>query len=225
MSQKVLVIDQDELQRRWVVEDLSEAGMAVVEACTSSDGLFGALEQAPDVIVMAEEMPVLNGRDLLTLLRRASHAPLIVLGSGGEPTEVNALESGADAYLRKPVRFPALLARIRSLLRRYRGSAAAIVALAKGLGLALTGTEKRLLVCLATNGAGLISRDELLARVWGREASPDVAKFYVRRLRQKLEEVSCGLRLVSVRGVGHRIVGGGMETDDLGQGTYQRRAL
>lgn len=208
MSQRVLVIDEDELERRQVVGDLLSAGMAVVEASSSVQGLFSVLEEAPDVIVMAEEMPPLEADDLVSLLRRLTNAPLIILGGGDDPIEVSALDRGADAYLRRRFSPALLLARARALLRRYRPSSSMLGTHVpvKILAQALTGTEKRLLACLAGNGSGLTSQGELLTRVWGRDASPDVAKLYLRRLRHKLEEASCGLRLVSVRGVGYRLV-------------------
>ena len=227
MPQKVVVIDQDELERRWVVRDLAEAGMAVVEASSSVEGLIGVLEELPEVIVLAEEMPPLDADDLIDVLRRLSDAPLIILGSGGESLEVSALERGADAYLRRPFSPATLLARARALLRRYRSSSGmfGLYAQIEGLARALTGTEKRLLICLAANGTGLASQGEVLTTVWGGNAGPDVVKLYLRRLQHKLEEAACGLRLVSVRGVGHRLVQAETEAVDLGPGPYQRRAV
>jgi len=227
MSQRVLVIDEDELERRQVVGDLLSAGMAVVEASSSVQGLFSVLEEAPDVIVMAEEMPPLEADDLVSLLRRLTNAPLIILGGGDDPIEVSALDRGADAYLRRPFSLALLLARARALLRRYRSSSSLLKFRAQVEGLAhdLTGTEKRLLLWLVANGAGLTSQGELLTRVWGRDASPDVAKHYLRRLRHKLEEASCGLRLVSVRGVGYRLVQVDNEAVGLDPGAYELRAV
>lgn len=227
MPQKVLVIDQDDLERRRVVRDLAEAGMAVVEASSSVAGFLDVLEQLPDLIVMAEEMPPLEAGDLLSLLRRLTDAPLIILGSGGEPPEVSALERGADAYLRRPFSPATLLAWARALLRRYRPSSSmlGVHLQLKSLARALTSTEKRLLVCLAANGTGLTSQGDLLTRVWGGNASPDVARLYLRRLRDKLEETACGLRLVSVRGVGHRLVQADTEAAGLGPGAHQLRAV
>lgn len=95
----------------------------------------------------------------------------------------------------------------------------------KGLAHALTSTEKRLLVWLAANGTGLTSQGELLTTVWGGNASPAVAKLYLRRLRHKLEEAACGLRLVTLRGVGHLLVQAETEAADLGPEAYRRRAV
>ncbi len=208
MAQKALVIDQDDLERRRVVRELAKGGMAVVEASGTVEGLLDVLEEAPDVIVMAEEMPPLEAEDLLSLLRRLTDAPLIILGSGSEPTEVSVLERGADVYLRRPFSSASVLAWTRAVLRRYHPSSfvSGVYFRINGLARALTATEKRLLVWLAANGTGLTSQGELLARVWRGNASADAAKFYLRRLRHKLEEAACGLRLVSVRGVGHRLV-------------------
>lgn len=227
MPQKVLVIDEDELERRRVVRDIRAAGMVVVEASDTVEGLVHILEEDPEVIVLAEEMPPFEAEDLVRVVRRLTDAPLIILGSGGEPPEVSALDRGADAYLRRPFSPAALLARARALLRRYRPSSPmlGVHLQVKSLARALTGTEKRLLVCLAADGTGLTSQSEVLIRVWGGNASPDVAKLYLRRLRHKLEETACGLRLVSMRGVGHRLVQAEAEAAGLGSGAYQRWAL
>ena len=227
MAQKVLVIDQDEPERHWVVSALRQAGMVVVEASSSVEGLVNVLEEAPQVIVLAEEMPPLEAEDLVRVVRRLTDAPVIILGSGGEPREVSALERGADAYLRRPPTPATLLAWARALLRRYRPSSAVFCVRPRveGLGSALTGTEKRLLVSLAANGTGVTSQEELLTRVWGGTASPDVARLYLRRLRRKLEEAACGLRLVMMRGVGHRLVQAETEAADPVPGADQWRAV
>lgn len=227
MRESVLVIDPDDLQRRRIVRELTEAGVEVVETSGSVDGLLHILEEIPDVVVISEELPPLEVADILSVLRRLTDVPLIILGSGGEPAEVAALEGGADAYLPRTLRAETLLAWVRALLRRYRPSSviSGVHLQLKGLARALTSTEKRLLVCLAANGACLTSQGELLTRVWGGEASPDTAKFYLRRLRYKLEETAQGPRLLSVRGVGHRLVQANTEAAGLDPGACQRRAV
>ncbi|KPJ52165.1 MAG: hypothetical protein AMS16_06770 [Planctomycetes bacterium DG_58] len=227
MAERVLVVDDDELERRRVVAEFARAGMVVAEASNAVEGLIGVLEEAPEVIVLSEEIPPLAADDVVSVLRRLSDAPLIILGSGQDPEEVSALDRGADAYLRRPLSSAMLLARARALLRRYRRSSSMSASRIRASGLAemLTGTEKRLLLCLASNGSGLISQGELLTRVWGGDGSPDVAKFYLRRLRNKLEKAACGLRLVSVRGVGHRLVQAEMERASFRLGAYRRRAM
>ncbi|NIM49521.1 MAG: hypothetical protein GTO22_09745 [Gemmatimonadales bacterium] len=227
MRERVLVIDPDDLQRRRIVRELKEAEIEVAEASGGVDGLLDILEKVPDVVVIAEELPPLEVADILSVVGRLTDVPLIVLGSGGEPAEVAALEGGADAYLRRPLRAATLLAWARALLRRYRPSStiSGVHLQLKGLARALTSTEKRLLVCLAANGDGLTSQGELLTRVWGGDTSPDTAKFYLRRLRHKLEEAACGPRLVSVRGVGHRLVQASTEAAGVDPGPYERRAV
>lgn len=119
MTQRVLVIDSDDEERQWLVEELREAGMTVVEASTSEGAAFEALDESIAAIVLAEEMARLRGRRLLDLIRRISSAPIIVVGSGDEPAETTALEGGADIYHRRPIRPRLLIAYIRALLRRY----------------------------------------------------------------------------------------------------------
>jgi len=225
MPQKVLVIDQDDLERHCVVRELAKAGMTVVEASVTVEGLLDVLEEAPDIIVMAEEMPPMEAGDLLSLLVRLTDALLVILGNGGEPTEVSALDRGADAYLQRPFKSATLLAWVRALLRRYRSSFSILRLHLKDLTCALTRTEKRLLISLAANGNRLTSQAELVASVWGQNGSAHVVRFYLRRLQHKLEQAACGLRLASVRGVGHRLVQAEEEATGLDPGAYRWRAL
>lgn len=113
-----LIIDADE-SRRSVVLALQQAGFRVTEALESGEGVKGTLDASPYLIVVGEEMPAINGVELLPVLRRLTDAPIIVVGAGGEMAMVQALLQGADVYLVRPVNLREFMARVRALMRRY----------------------------------------------------------------------------------------------------------
>src|SRR5918996_831863 len=113
-----LIIDADE-DRQSVVLALQDAGFRVIEALESGEGVRNTLDASPRIIIVGEEMPPIDGVDLLPVLRRLTESPIIALGSGGEMAMVNALFQGADFYLTRPVNLREFMARIRALLRRY----------------------------------------------------------------------------------------------------------
>lgn len=221
MSLVALVIDPDESELRQLVRILRGAGFLVDGTRRSVDGLLHTLESSPDLIVLAAAVPPLEAEDLLAILRRLTRAPIIIVGSGGDPEEIDALEKGADSYLSRPFTEAVLLERAKALLRRYRNPVAnqSLGHQAAGVQL-LTPTEGRLLNCLLAHNGKAVSSSQLLLEAWGGEASYEALKFYLRRLRRKLPSLPTGMRLVSVRGMGHRVVSLAQSSPD----TYLQRA-
>ena len=113
-----LIIDVDE-SRQNVVGALEDAGFRVIVALESGEGLKHTLDDSPRIVIVGEEMPLVEGVELLPVLRRLTDAPIIALGHGGEMALVQALLQGADIYLTRPVNLREFMARIRALLRRY----------------------------------------------------------------------------------------------------------
>ena len=226
MPQVALLINQDDWERRSVGRALRNAGWNVLEASSSVQGLVDVLEDKPTLIVLAAEMPPLEASELLAILRRLTAAPIILIGSRGDPGELKALEQGADSYMRRPFGPELLVARARALFRRYReplnGSSAP-----ENTTLHLTRTEQRLLACLTAHNQRPVSQRELLLEVWGGTTTIESVKFYVRRLRQKLMG-NGHLELQTVRGVGHRLVRGrslptGSTAEALGTAAFLER--
>ena len=111
----ILGIDQD--LRFAVVDLLHTEGFETVLKGDSSDGVARVMQFNPSLIVMAEEMPPVDGVELLPLLRRLTASPIIVVGAGGETAVVKALLQGADMYISRPINYRELLSRVRALLR------------------------------------------------------------------------------------------------------------
>ncbi len=203
---QLAIIDADEMQRRRTASALAAAGFSILQASGSVEGLLQVLESGPDLIVVAEDMPPLQAGDLNAVLRRISNAPIIVIGDDGDPSEIAALASGADVYVRRRDSHRLLTARVIALLRRFPPHEGPEASLWPSLlMMSLTATERRLLACLSNHSGQPVSLADLRVEVWGEMAGTDNVKHYLRRLREKLETEPCGLELVCIRGVGYRL--------------------
>lgn len=202
---RLVIIDPDEAERRSIAASLASAGFETLEASGSVEGLLQVLDSGPDLILLAEEMPPLQAADLLVILRRASDAPIIVIGEDGDPDEVAALESGADSYVRRRASKRLLMARVNAALRRFPHPGDPFAYL-DPVPISLTATERRMLACLSNHGGRPVGLNELRVEVWGGTVGIYTVKHYLRRIRRKLRTEPCGLELLCVRGVGYRLV-------------------
>ncbi len=220
----MLVIEDDDRIRSALVLALEDEGYTVAEAATAEDGLARQRTEPSDTVLVDLMLPGIDGFDCIRQLRRHDDVPVVVVSARSDTHDVvAALEAGADDYLIKPVAVKELTARLRALRRRLRGPASTVPSifvgpleirplagevLRDGSAVALTRTEFRLLVELAEHAGQVLSRQQLLERVWeydfGDERLVDV---HVGRLRQKIEDEPAAPRhLVTVRGLGYKIV-------------------
>ena len=217
---RLVIIDPDEAERRSIAAALISAGFETLQSSSSVEGLLQVLDSAPHLIILAEEIPPLQAAELLVILTRVSRAPIIVLGGGGEPEEVSALESGADSYFRRRASLRLLTARANALLRRYPGYDHSFGSLGPiPIPISLTPTERRLLICLSNHDGRPVSLEELRVEVWGERVRTDTAKYYLRRLQHKLKTEQCGLEPVCIRGIGYRLVATEVESPTRMGGT------
>ncbi len=203
----MVIIDADQAERQRLAIAFTSAGFETVEVAESVEGLLKVLDTDPDVILLAEEMPPLQAADLLVILRRVSNASVIVIGYGGDPAEVTALESGADSYFQRGRSLRLLRARVAALLRRFtsRGEGRNSVHL-RPIPISLTATERRLFTALSNHNGRPVSLEELRLEGWAGTAGTDAVKYCLRRLRQKLQAHPFDLQLVCINGVGYRLV-------------------
>ena len=206
VNESVLIIDPSEAERLWLARALHGTKFEVIEAASAIEGLLETLERNPDLILLAEDVPPLEAGDLLPVLRRLTAAPIMVIGGGGDPEEIAAVDLGADHYLRRPFSAQVLLARARAVLRRYLGSqtVAPIVAGIRKLLPRLSPTEKRLAACLMLPNGRPLSPSTLASDAYGGPVGGSTVKVALWRLRHKLG--ACGLTLVAHPGVGYRLV-------------------
>jgi two-component system response regulator PrrA len=217
---RVLVVDDDAAIRRSLGRALRLRGFAVSEA----DGGAAALDQLgrtpPDVLVLDISMPGVDGIQVCRTLREGgSDLPVLVLSALDEVADrVAGLQAGADDYLVKPFALEELVLRLHALLRRRPPrpdddqvracglvlDPAARTATREGEPLDLTRREFELLEVLARNTGLVLTRDQLLDRVWGYafDVRTDAVDTFVSYLRRKLEAGGRPRILHTVRGVG-----------------------
>ncbi|MDX1599953.1 MAG: response regulator transcription factor [Anaerolineales bacterium] len=221
---KILVVEDDDTVRDTLSLNLSAEGYEVVTAADGEEGLKAGREGDYDLIILDVMLPKMDGLTLCRVLRNESDVPIILLTARGTETDkIVGLESGADDYVVKPFSLGELLARVRAALRRGRGTRAMATELVSGdLRLDLTARkiykdeeeiplaprEFQLLATLMRNEGAVLSRDLLLAKVWGEDFFGDArtVDVHIRWLREKIEaDPSEPERITTVRGVGYRL--------------------
>ena len=219
----LLIVDDDQDLRGAVAEQLQAENFDVMEAATASDGIRQAREAKPDLILLDVDLPDMDGREACKRMRQDGVAtPVIMLTAADTDDDtVKGLDSGANDYVTKPYKFAVLLARIRVQLRDYEHSEGAIFRLGayefrpaakllvdeKGKKIRLTEKETNILKYLYRAGEKAVSREELLAEVWGYNAgvTTHTLETHVYRLRQKIEPDPANARLLLTEQGGYKL--------------------
>ncbi len=218
---KVLVVDDEQSIIDLVTAYLRKDGYEVYTAMDGPAGLKAARAFKPDLIVLDIMLPGMDGIELLSQLRRESDVYVVMLTAKSEETDkIVGLSVGADDYLTKPFSPRELVARVKAALRRLRmgtsAGEAAILAFrhvridtgrrqvwVDDEPVELTAIEFDLLKTLAEHRGLVLSRDQLLERVWGYDfyGEERVVDVHVGHIRQKLGDDRF---IATVRGVGYR---------------------
>jgi two-component system, OmpR family, response regulator len=216
---KVLIVEDDRVLAEYVSWAMREDGHAVDVARAGDEGQTLAMIHDYDVVILDHFLPERTGLEILQHMRqRGKTTPVLMLtGKGDEADVVHALDSGADDYLRKPFTIGELRARIRALGRRRTGAESSALtqgnltldrltrsASSGGRHLSLTPKEFALLEALMLRPGRIVTRTELLEKVWDIQFDPgsNVVDVHVTRLRQKLVAGNASVRLQTVRGSG-----------------------
>ncbi|WP_186068295.1 heavy metal response regulator transcription factor [Burkholderia gladioli] len=215
---RILIVEDEEKMRTYLQRGLTEASYGVAVAGNGEDGLFMALEEDFDLLILDVMLPVIDGLEVLRRLRQRKSTPVLLLTARDSvPDKVEGLELGADDYLAKPFAYAELLARIRSLLRRSRDVGTTMLRIADleldlvkrrvkraGARVELTAQEFALLQLLAEREGEILTRAFITSQVWDMNFDSDtnVVDVAIRRLRLKMDHQEPKL-LHTVRGMGY----------------------
>ena len=224
---KVLIVEDDEVIADGMARHLASAGFEPVRVTNGTQGLARLRFERPDVCIVDLMVPGTDGWRLIETARdEGIGTPILVVSARGtEHDRVHALEIGADDYLVKPFSMKELVARVRAAARRgarvqeeRRGEPLQVAELRvdplnvqayiDGKSADLTPTEFRLLYALALEPGRVVSRDELLQKVWGRRFTrrDRTVDVFVRKLREKLEAQEPRHTFIQTRyGVGYKL--------------------
>ncbi len=222
-QRRVLIVDDDPDVRESLQRGLVLCGFDVVTAGDGATAITAHHRHNPDAIVLDLQMPRLDGLGVITALRAyGSDVPICVLSARSAADDrIEGLEAGADDYLIKPFVFDELTARLRALLRRSRNDRAdgreAVTVGSLHIDVSgrrvyradaeieLTRREYELLTTLSEHPGVVLTREQLLERVWGYDFATDtnVVDVFVSYLRRKLESGGEPRLIHTVRGVGY----------------------
>ncbi|HZB35563.1 MAG TPA: response regulator transcription factor [Gaiellaceae bacterium] len=224
---KVLIVEDDEVIAEGMARHLSTAGFEPIRVTNGSQGLARLRFERPHVAIVDLMLPGTDGWRLIESAREEGiGTPIVVVSARGtEHDRVHALEIGADDFLVKPFSMKELVARVQATARRgtrpeqaRRGEAIEIEELrvdprevqayVDGKSAGLTPTEFRLLYALALEAGRVVTRDELLQRIWGRrETHRDrTVDVFVRKLREKIDKRTSAHTFIQTRyGVGYKL--------------------
>ena len=220
----ILVVDDDAELRGALAEQLHlHEEFRTVEAATGGEGVRQGREIKPDLILLDVDLPDMDGRETCRLLRKAGvSAPVIMLTAAASDSDtILGLDAGANDYVTKPFKFAVLLARIRAQLRSHEQSEDAIFRIgpyefrpasklltdARNKKVRLTEKETSILKYLYRAGGKPVSREELLAEVWGYNAgvTTHTLETHVYRLRQKIEPDPAAAQILLTEAGGYRL--------------------
>ncbi|HET9310759.1 MAG TPA: response regulator transcription factor [Actinomycetota bacterium] len=218
MSGSILIAEDEEQIASFLEKGLRAAGYATTIADDGPSALVRALSGEFDLLILDIGLPLKDGFEVLREIReRDRDLPVVILTARDSARDaVAGLEGGADDYVRKPFPFDELLARVRARLRQERAPEATSMRVGDmtldllsrsvtvgGETMDMTAREFALAEAFFTSPGQVLSREQILSRVWGYDFDPrsNVVDVYIGRLRKKLGEG----RITGIRGIGYRL--------------------
>jgi two-component system OmpR family response regulator len=224
-AMRLLIIEDDDQAAAYLAKGLKESGFAVDHAVDGNEGLYMALSEPYDALIVDRMLPRRDGLSVIAALRaQGTITPVLILSALGEIDDrVRGLRAGGDDYLVKPYAFAELLARVEALLRRGGGAMSDTVlrvadleldllahsARRAGRAIELQPREFRLLEYLMRHSNQVVTRTMLLEHVWDYHFDPqtNVIDVHVSRLRHKIDRGFETPLLHTVRGAGYCLRG------------------
>ncbi|RZB36733.1 MAG: hypothetical protein SRB2_01812 [Desulfobacteraceae bacterium Eth-SRB2] len=220
---RILVVEDDKGAARFIQKGLSEEGFMTDVVSGGEEGLFMAMSEIYDLIILDVMLPEVNGFEVLRAIRQKGvSTPVLFLTAKDEKEDIiHGLDLGADDYLVKPFAFAELLARIRAVLRRGQTSdqmqkliigdlvldRVTRQALRNDKIIELTAKEFQLLEYMMRNAGQILTKTMILDRVWGYDfdTQSNIIEVHVNRLRTKVDKGFSTKLIHTVRGVGYVI--------------------
>jgi two-component system OmpR family response regulator len=222
-AMRILVIEDDREAAEYLVKGLRESGYTVDHAATGKDGLFLALSEPYDAMIVDRMLPGPDGLSIVESVRKSNIAtPVLFLSALGEVDDrIAGLKAGGDDYLAKPYSFSELLARLEALLRRASSQPEntflkvgdlemdllARKVTRQGKRVYLHPREFRLLEYLMRHAGQVVTRTMLLENVWEYHFDPqtNVIDVHISRLRRKVDKGFAVQLIHTVRGAGYKL--------------------
>lgn len=218
---RILYVEDEKFLADAVKHNLEKQGFTVDLAYDGEDGLGKAVQNIYDCVVLDIMLPKLAGTDILIRMREKKvYTPVIMLSAFSEvETKIKHLDSGADDYLAKPFKTAELAARIRALMRRPKSTSD--TELKHGdltlnttnmtlNGEQLTAKEAAVMTELIKSPEKLVTKDFLLAKIWGEEGigEDNYVESYMSRIRKLLKSLNCKTKITTIRGLGYKLTSG-----------------
>ncbi len=222
-----MVVEDDKKLRRLLEIELEHAGYSVVSFENGLDAIEEFKDENPTLVILDIMLPDMDGYEIAQNLRKLKPDVLILMltALGMKKDKLAGFEAGADDYLTKPFDNEELLARIKALLRRKNISISQPIkfgsleiyenqrtVIYNGKNVDLSKTEFDLLLYLAKNKDRVVSKEEILDAVWGIDyyGSDNTVEVYINYIRKKISPEL----IKTIRGVGYKLVGEKIETND-----------
>jgi len=219
---KVLVVDDEQHIRELVKVYLKNEGFDVIEAIDGVDALERLGEYTIDIAIVDVMMPRMDGWQLCQEIRSYSEdIPIMMVTAKGDTAyKVKGFQLGGDDYLVKPFEPLELIARVKSLLKRYQISIqqnlnigqvslnrTTFEVIYQGENIILPLKEFELLFKFASYPKKTFSRDQLIEEIWGYDYAGDerTVDVHIRRIRERFPETDCGFKIQTIRGLGYRL--------------------
>lgn len=221
---KVLIVEDEASIRKFVKINLERNGYTVFEAESGEDGLKILNTSEIDIVILDVMLPGIDGFEVLRRIREKDNKVVVIMltAKGQDMDKIMGLEIGADDYMVKPFNPLELVARIRTILRRANSNEKEVTVLSShditidltamkifknGVEISLTPKELEIMVFFIKNEGRVLSRNEILDYVWGKNYFGEVktVDVHVRRLREKIEDDSANPKYIeTVWGYGYR---------------------
>ena len=228
MSSRILIVEDDPSIRLGLKRSLEFEGFSVELARDGEEAIQRAFDMKPDLIVLDIMLPRVNGFEVCRTVRKYdTNIPILILSAkGDEGDKVLGLELGADDYITKPFSIRELTARIKRALSRRKSAEGEVdlfeedglkidfggqTMLVDGVDRELSTREFKLLRFLIQNRGRVLSRDQILNKVWGYDydGTPRTIDNFINKLRQKLgDDPTEPTWIQTVRGSGYKFRGG-----------------